>query len=188
VKRGDIREQQLDGSPTGSGLVPGRLKVVETQNTLLGRQRREYVGLYPDGVTLRSRPRLEQGESICERDEERLARFYRFAGDDIARVAEAGHDSIVRERGVGEGGLAHAPGTQYSDASWGRRRRNDEIYDPLLLRVASKEDLRPCRAGIWPESKRQNNREKGEEITNSVVLELAEGCRTCELGGHSVDG
>jgi len=86
-QRGDIREQELDRSPAAvPGLVPRCLKVVQTQqHALLRREGGEHAGLQARGVAVRCRPWLEQGEAIGERDEQRVARLYGFAGDDVAR-------------------------------------------------------------------------------------------------------
>jgi hypothetical protein len=82
-----------------------------------------HAGLQARRVAVRRRcPRLEQGETIGERDEQCVARLYGYAGDDVARVAEARHDSVVREHGMGERALAHASGAQYCDARRGGRQ------------------------------------------------------------------
>ena len=58
----------------------------------------------------------EEGERVGDRDEQRVPRHDRLASDEVARLAKAGDDLLVRENGESEGGLSDAARSQDSDA------------------------------------------------------------------------
>ena len=66
-------------------------------------------------------PMLKEGERVGDRNEQRVPRRDRLARDEVARLAKAGDDLLVRENGEGEGGLSDATRFQDSDARCERR-------------------------------------------------------------------
>lgn len=59
---------------------------------------------------------LEEREGVGDRDEQRVPRHDGLARDEVARLAKAGDDLLVREHGEGEGSLSDAARSQDSDA------------------------------------------------------------------------